>query len=109
MSKRSIQQLVWCVEAYLCSEQVQCHFSIGLNFLPNFCLLHSVYISQDCQWNLTKIETEEENEEEDEEAVPSSVQFSQYDIYAIRKTHKRYTLSLRSFPSVGFETVPMLV
>ena len=41
----------------------------------------------------------------------SSVQFSsvQDGIYALRKAHMRSTPSLRSFPSLALETVPMLV
>ena len=41
----------------------------------------------------------------------SKPQFSsvQNEIYALRKAHMRSTPSLRSFPSVAFETVPMFV
>ena len=43
--------------------------------------------------------------------VSSSVQFSsvQDGIYALLKAHVRSTPSLRSFPNVSLETVPMLV
>ena len=41
----------------------------------------------------------------------SSVQFSsvQDGVGALRKTHMRFTTSLRSVPNVALETVPMLV
>ena len=44
-------------------------------------------------------------------ASDGSVEFSsvQDDINALGKTHMRFTPSLRSFPNVAFETVPMFV
>ena len=39
----------------------------------------------------------------------SPVNSGQYDIYAIGKAHMRSTPSLRSFPIVVFQTVPMFV